>query len=74
MLYNVWRRLAQKAPSLESSPFPADVPKGMLQRDLGERWGSKQGGRTLGASDVGEDSSSGGEYIEAHPYDAPGRF
>jgi hypothetical protein len=67
-LENVWQRLRGRKRSAESRPiYPAEVPKGELERGLDERLGSRRGGQPLGASDVGQDASSGGEYIETDP-------
>ncbi len=61
----------------ERTTYPADLKKGDLQKDLSERFGRARkkvasheptGNAThYGASDVGEDESSGSETLEADP-------
>ena len=75
----MWMRAARvkRAGAKHSSRYPADVEKGAMQRDLGERFGhprkavnSREPTATAaahGASDVGQDDSSGSELLDADP-------
>jgi len=75
----MWMRAARtkRANAMESNRYPADVEKGAMQRDLGERFGHPKKAvnsreptataATHGASDVGQDESSGSEMLDADP-------
>ena len=75
----MWMRAARtkRASAKESNRYPADVEKGAMQRDLGERFGhAKKAVNSMeptataaahGASDVGQDESSGSELLDADP-------
>jgi hypothetical protein len=59
------------APSTDPA-WPASKAKGDFERDLSERYGTDHRPETnatdpSGASDVGQDLSSGCEFLEAHP-------
>jgi hypothetical protein len=61
--------------------FPADRKKGERERNLKERYGQRKddvstepsGNDRHGASDAGEDASSGGEYLDVDPTRFPER-
>ena len=75
----MWKRAVRtkRSHAKKSHLYPADVEKGAMQRDLGERFGhpraaeySMEPTATVaehGASDVGLDASSGSEMLEEDP-------